>query len=93
MFGRNITLRDKNNMLNYFLQSSAVDIAMLGFSQIIDKAQDLGAVPIYVIHDALLLDCPQESVQLIAEKISQPVNISGVGKFPVSIEVITQQSE
>ena len=93
MFGRNITLRDKNNMLNYFLQSSAVDIAMLGFSQIIDKAQELGAVPIYVIHDALLLDCPQESAQLIAEKISEPVDISGVGKFPVSIEVITQKSE
>ena len=93
MFGRKIQLRDNSNLLNHFLQSSAVDVAMLGFAQIIEKINKLLALPIFVIHDALLLDCAAEDVQEVISLIKEGVTLPAVGQFPVSIDVITPEGE
>ena len=93
MFGRTVQLRDNSNLLNYFLQSSAVDVAMLGFAQIIEKIKVFNVLPIFVIHDALLLDCAGGDVQDVISLIKDGVGIPAIGQFPVSIDVITPEGE
>jgi len=47
-------------LLNYYLQSTAVDVALLGFRKIIDTIEAAHASklmrPIFILHDALILD-------------------------------------
>jgi hypothetical protein len=47
-------------LLNYLVQSTAVDVALLGFNQINSRIRDANIdkfiVPIFVLHDALYLD-------------------------------------
>lgn len=49
-----------STLVNYYIQSTAVDIALLGFNQIVDwlAVKNLLSlvIPIYVLHDALILD-------------------------------------
>ena len=63
-FGRIIKIGDVKNispytLVNYYIQSSSVDIALLGFNNIINyiKENKLLIYPIFVLHDAILLDC------------------------------------
>ena len=41
-------------LVSHFIQSTAVDVALAGFSQIIQKAQIKNINPIFLIHDAIL---------------------------------------
>ena len=47
-------------LVNYYIQSTAVDVAILGFNKIWNKIKEIGATeyckPIFVLHDALILD-------------------------------------
>lgn len=45
-------------LISYYLQSTAVDVALLGFSQLLHRISSHGIAPIYVIHDAVVLDVP-----------------------------------
>jgi len=60
LFGRKIIPKknDPRVLVNYFLQSSAVIAAALGFLKSIDfiRANNLKVNPIFIIHDALILD-------------------------------------
>jgi hypothetical protein len=59
-------------LVSYYVQSSCVDTALLGFSKLCDKLKSLDARPIYVIHDAVLIDVPPG-----AEK--EFLNLCGLG--------------
>lgn len=47
-------------LLNYFVQSTAVDISLFGFNNVVSKLEQADIldkiVPIYILHDALFLD-------------------------------------
>jgi len=45
-----------NILINYYAQSTGVDIALIGFSKIIDKLRGNGIRPLFVLHDALIID-------------------------------------
>jgi hypothetical protein len=51
-------------LLNYFIQSTAVDVALFGFGDIIRRLQSSGLIdricPLFVLHDALILDVPHD---------------------------------
>ncbi len=47
-------------LLNYFIQSTGVDVALFGFNQVVAKIKQAGIedkiVPLYILHDALFVD-------------------------------------
>lgn len=72
-------------LLNYFIQSTAVDVALLGFKKILERlattpqVQNL-IVPIYILHDALFLDIHNDVAHLIPKLcILGSKNIPGFG--------------
>lgn len=54
-------------LMNYYVQSTGNDVVMQGFLKLLNKfeSMNLGCVPYYVLHDALLLSVPKEHVESI----------------------------
>ena len=85
--GRPIILpdRDQRLLISYFLQSSAAEISILAFSEWYKQNKN-EAVPLYVIHDALIVDCNKElSDQLMKDKTL----ILNVGDWKFEAKVTT----
>ena len=78
-FGRRIVVNDPIDMIfkNYYAQSTGVDVALLGFSSIVNemKTSMPGVRPLFVLHDALVLDVPR--VHIAAVDAIKTVNIKG----------------
>jgi len=56
-------------LLNNFIQSTAVDVALFGFSQVVEKIKEADIshliAPIFVLHDGIFLDVKKEVEHLI----------------------------
>jgi len=77
-------------MINYYSQSTGADVALLGFKQVIDTlAKRAGRVrPIYLLHDALILDAYNDDLGEVAG--IKYVKVKGyVQKFPLRYERLT----
>ncbi len=65
-YGRPVSTIDAQPymLLNYLVQSTAVDVAMLGFQNIINEINNSNledkVVPVFLLHDALILDVHKE---------------------------------
>lgn len=83
-FGRPVVpSSDRDSLIyNNWLQSTSVDIALLSFEKLIKKMNF--ADPIFLIHDAILFDVPGEYLNKAEEIISQGIEISEIGNFPMS---------
>lgn len=58
-YGRPVTGSGKNRVLyNHYIQSTACDASLLGFSAMVDKIRNDAALihPLFVIHDGMILD-------------------------------------
>lgn len=69
--GRPLTIKDTDRRLlvSYFLQSSAAEVSIVLFSEWAKKNYK-HAKPLYIIHDALLIDCDKQlSESLLSKKI------------------------
>ncbi len=77
---------DPRIAVSHFAQSTAVDVALMGFGQFYRAMEetDLLAVPCFVLHDALLIDCSCESMEGVAAIAARGVDIPGLGHFPLS---------
>lgn len=69
-----------HKLYNHYIQSSAVDAAMLGFRNIVNLID--GVVPIFIIHDNIGLDFPaklitKENLELIKEEGSKIPKLDG----------------
>jgi hypothetical protein len=71
-------------LLNSYLQSTGVDVALLGFSEITRRLNPEHAVPVALLHDALILDTTQEFADKIGATLSVPVP-GFIGKFPIKV--------
>jgi hypothetical protein len=67
-------------LINRFIQSSAVDVALLGFSNIISTIKELNfeekIVPIFILHDGIFFDIHkdfEEFVPLLAKTGSKNI--------------------
>ena len=91
-FGRPVVPSSDRDSLVYnnWLQSSAVDAALLGFKEVIDSLQDYQAVPIFLIHDALLIDLPREEEKAIKKIARRGASIEGIGYFPLSYSTFSE---
>ena len=70
-YGRNIGVRNDSEhvLYNNLIQSTAVDVALQGFSRMIQAIEDSGKnmKPVFILHDALLIDCPPDEVKFLDE--------------------------
>lgn len=85
-FGRPITVDDARDaiLVNNFLQSSATDIALLGFLDFCRKLKDV-IRPIFIIHDALIFEADPEQLGPIVEYVDNGFELKEMGNFPLKI--------
>lgn len=68
-YGRRVKTETSHTLVNHYVQSTAVDVAMLGFLNILQYVEELEKqehiIPIFILHDALILDIHENSFSLI----------------------------
>lgn len=92
-YGRKITPSSSQAhvLINNKVQSTGVDVALLGFSTLLQSfsKENLKVLPLFLIHDAIVVDVPRTSIQKVEEITSAGIyndKLSSI--FPVSIEEI-----
>lgn len=85
-FGRPIYVDDARDsiLINNFLQSSAVDIALLGFLDFCTKLKNI-VDPLFIIHDALVFEADPKQLAHITEYVDKGFELKEVGNFPLKI--------
>ena len=78
-------------LVSHFIQSTAVDIALCGFSDLLKNFEVLGVAvdPLYIIHDALVIDVEEAQYNAIKSIASAGVT-NKLGHFPVDISGISR---
>tara|TARA_B100000212_G_C27329545_1_gene513928 strand:- start:125 stop:1312 length:1188 start_codon:yes stop_codon:yes gene_type:complete len=86
MFGRPVEVDDSRDtvLVNNFLQSSATDIAILGFLRFVESLQE-HVSPLFIIHDALVFEADPKHLAPITEYVDNGFSLKGVGDFPLKI--------
>jgi hypothetical protein len=68
-YGRRVKTETAHTLINHYVQSTAVDVALLGFLNILSYLEELGrledVVPLFVLHDALIFDVNENAFGLI----------------------------
>jgi len=86
-FGRPLSVdpEAKNTLVNTYVQSTGVDVAMMGFNQVLKQLGTDGIRPLFVLHDALILDVRADRMQDAAQVKS--VRVQGYdADFPLKLE-------
>ena len=91
-FGRELVVENKADhvLISHFIQSTAVDVALLGFHDI-DKELKSACKSykgLFTIHDALIVDIAKEDYDKMVSIVSSGVDVHELGNFPLSLEVI-----
>ncbi len=84
-YGRPIYPDSDRKKFNSYIQSTAVDAAVLGFS----KIHDMGcteAIPLFMIHDELVCDVPEGYSKFVKHILSNGITVDLLGK-PANLEV------
>lgn len=83
-FGR--PLRQDNASVSHYVQSSSVDIACHGFKWLIDKINPDFAVPVFLIHDAIILDVKSHYVDELRQICNSGLFVSLIDQhLPVKV--------
>jgi len=71
-FGRPLFLEEghDNLLVNTFAQATGVDVAMLGFDSVVRSLGTEGIRPLFVLHDALVLDVHPDKLQDVESQVS-----------------------
>ena len=89
--GRFLDLDDPQDHLfvNTYTQSTGVDVSLLGFKKVVDDLGSDGIRPLFVLHDALILDVRPDRLEDV-KKVSS-VRVRGYDMdFPLKYEEITR---
>lgn len=91
-YGRPVTIDEPLDhvMINYYAQATGVDVTMLGFRQVVDTlAKKAPRVrPIFLLHDAILLDVPNDDLPTV--QAIKSVRVPGyVQRFPLKLERVS----
>jgi len=84
-FGRNLHVEEERHLIPHWVQSTAVDVCLLGFSDLVKKIENL-ADPLFLVHDALFIDIPENNLRLISDIVKEGLMVSPYGHFPVSLK-------
>lgn len=85
--GRILELDDPQDHLfvNTYAQSTGVDVSLLGFKAVLDKLGLDGIRPLFVLHDALILDVREDRLQDV-ESINSTIVPGYNSEFPLKFE-------
>jgi hypothetical protein len=89
-YGRRISSGE--SIVNHYLQSTGVDVSLEVFRSLLDSLDASGEdyVPIYVIHDAIVLDVSSGALSALREIVGESFQIDKIGcKFPLKVDIIT----
>lgn len=66
-FGRLINVPEERTLVNSFVQSTGVDVSLLGFLWIATRMSELKmeSRPILILHDAMLIDTPSNEAKIL----------------------------
>lgn len=90
-YGRPVATVSNNLLINHYVQSTAVDIAMIGFLSMVKYLEAIDAldrvVPIYLVHDAIVFDVRADSLPLVYSLAK--IGVSDIPSFAGSSKPIT----
>ncbi len=92
-FGRpiwNIEEEQENKIVNNYIQSTAVDVALSYFSELCDKINLDLCKPIFIIHDALVLDVHKDYIEECKDLARTGYTCTQLGHFPVDINKLSE---
>lgn len=90
-FGRIIKCEKKSPFVAYDVQSTAVDVVCQGFTHLLDELErdKIQMTPLYLIHDALMVDLAPEAVQHLEERVKDGILIPTLDcKMPLKLKTI-----
>ena len=91
MFGRPIYSGDVSatTLYSHFVQSSANDLAISAFSEMVDKLResDVVIIPKLVVHDAIIFELVGDTININDHKF-QEIDLGKAGKFPIQTSVL-----
>lgn len=79
-----------NQILNGYIQSTAVDVALDGFLNMTKQFNE-GMRPLFFIHDAMFVDVKKDCKNDFVNIIKQGYNCKELGFFPLNIELISER--
>lgn len=93
IYGRKIfpSSGERHVLINNKIQSSGVDVALIGFYKLMRKFKEISneISPLFLVHDAIIIDFPEDDLEKIKEITSLGVRIPGLsGTFPLSFEIL-----
>lgn len=90
LYGRKIISGD--SLVNHFLQSTGVDVSLDVFRSLLASLDDSGEkyVPLYVIHDAIVLDVSMGALDTLRGIVKKSFKSSKIEcKFPLKVDIIS----
>ncbi len=81
----NLNETKSNILINNYIQSSAVDVALKYFTDLIDLIDLDKCLPVFIIHDAIIFDIQKDYINKFNEIIKKGYDDKDLGNFPVSI--------
>ena len=88
-FGRPLKIKKKakNVLINNYIQSSSVDVSLMGFSKLIKSCENIRSLkPLAVVHDALVLDIKESELEDFKQIINKGIDLKDLGKFYLGVE-------
>lgn len=89
-FGRPLTVPEgqDNLLVNTYAQSTGVDVSMIGFDSVLNRLGTEGIRPLFVLHDAIILDVHPNRMKDVQE--CNAVKVTSYEKpFPLKFEQVT----
>lgn len=89
-YGRPLTIDDASSdhlFVNTYAQSTGVDVSLLGFRSVLDRLGTDGIRPLFVLHDALILDVREDRIADVSAVSSATVPTYDAD-FPLKLEKI-----
>lgn len=90
-YGRIIKCEKKSPFVAYAVQSTAVDVVCQGFTHLLDElvGEQVQLTPLYLIHDALMVDLSTDAVQYLQESVKQGIYIPSLDcTMPLKLKTI-----
>jgi hypothetical protein len=85
---------DAHVLVSHFIQSTSVDVALLGFRSVLEEIKNIECViePIFIIHDAILFDVDSKGAEILKNIASSGVAID-MGHFPMTMDIISSRDD
>lgn len=95
-FGRplwNLEEQKENILINNYVQSSAVDLALSYFTNLVNKLDTKNFVPIFVLHDAIIFDINNDYREEFLNVVNEGYSHNKLGYFPLALDIFNIKTQ